>query len=276
MADYILSAFADEASTDLEGQMEAMQENGISLLEMRGVDGKNVSELTDAELRRAASSLKRAGLSTWSIGSPIGKIKITDDFAPHVELFKRVLSAAEITGASCIRFFSFYGVDSPEKINEVMERIGRLIELAKGTSVTLCHENEKGIYGWNVENCLHILQTFPTLRAVFDPANFVQCGVETGSAWKSLAPYVHYLHIKDALVDGTVVPAGYGIGQLPEIMRDFKKRGGKVYSLEPHLRVFPGFNQLEGGERSKIGFAYPDGRSAMRASADAAKAILNF
>ena len=39
MARFILSAFADEASPSLDEQLQALKEEGISLIELRGVDG---------------------------------------------------------------------------------------------------------------------------------------------------------------------------------------------------------------------------------------------
>ena len=41
-----LVAFADEAAPDLAGQIEAMQENGVELLEIRGVDGQNIDGIS--------------------------------------------------------------------------------------------------------------------------------------------------------------------------------------------------------------------------------------
>ena len=74
--------------------------------------------------------------------------------------------------------------------------------------------------------CLEIHQAVPELGGIFDPANFVQCGQDTLEAWKMLAPYVHYLHIKDALLsDGAVVCAGHGDGNVPEILRRLKEQG---------------------------------------------------
>lgn len=96
-----------------------------------------------------------------------------------------------------------------------MERLERFLEASAGSGVTLCHENEKGIYGDTAARCADIHQTLPAFKAVFDPANFIQCGQDTAEAWERLSPYVEYLHIKDALSDGTVVPAGKGIGRIP-------------------------------------------------------------
>ena len=43
---FSLCAFADEATPAVDGQIRALTENGIGLIELRGVDGKNVAELT--------------------------------------------------------------------------------------------------------------------------------------------------------------------------------------------------------------------------------------
>ena len=42
-----LCAFADEAASDRAGQIQALRENRISLLEIRGVDGVNIADLTE-------------------------------------------------------------------------------------------------------------------------------------------------------------------------------------------------------------------------------------
>ena len=54
------------------------------------------------------------------------------------------------------------------------------------------------------------------MKAVFDPANFVQCGVDTLKAWEMLKNKVEYLHIKDA-VGQAIVPAGEGEGNIKEL-----------------------------------------------------------
>ena len=132
--------------------------------------------------------------------------------------------------------------------------MGVFAELAKKAGVIACHENEKGIYGDVASRCLELLQAVPDLRAVFDPANFVQCGQETLSAWQMLKPYVDYLHIKDSKWNGQVVPAGYGDGNVPAIVKDYGLAGGKVMTLEPHLTSFVGLKDLEQeGEESVVG-----------------------
>ena len=272
-----LCAFADEASSALSGQIAALKRNGISHLEIRGVNGKNIKELSRAEVKEVKSILDSEGISVWSIGSPIGKISLADDFHSHTEDFKRILEAADVLGAKRIRMFSFFpvkGMSEQTVRDSVCERIDTLLSLTP-EEITLCHENEKEIFGENTENCLFLHRTFPRLRAVFDPANFIQCGVDTEAAWKALRDYVDYLHIKDAVQDGTVVPAGMGIGNVPMIVGDYLARGGDMMTLEPHLFDFTGLSALENGKSVKLGIsAYKDNDEAFDAAVAALKAIV--
>ena len=113
------------------------------------------------------------------------------------------------------------------------------------------------------------------MRAVFDPANFIQCNVDTLSAWNMLKPYVDYLHIKDAIADGTVVPAGMGLGNLPAIVKDYLASGKSVMTLEPHLNAFTGLDKLEDGESVKQGFTvYKSNEESFDAAVTALKGIL--
>lgn len=251
------AAFADESSDKFSGQVDALKRNGYSFLEIRNVDGRNVTTLTASEAGEMAKVLADQGLSVRSIGSPIGKIDINGDFDAHMELYKHTLELAGVFGAQQIRLFSFFmpkDADPADYRQLVLDRMGLLAQTAKQFGVTACHENEKGIYGDVASRCLEIHQAVPELRAVFDPANFVQCGQDTLQAWELLHPYVEYMHIKDALADGRVVPPGAGIGNVARIVAAYGAQGGQVLSLEPHLFDFVGLKGLEReGEASVVG-----------------------
>ena len=132
-----------------------------------------------------------------------------------------------------------------------MHRLDRMAQYVAQHNVVLLHENEKEIYGDIAPRCLEIMQEFysDSFKAVFDFANFVQCGQDTWEAWEMMRPYVSYVHIKDALfATGGVVPAGEGDGQVKRILGELKKQGYQGFlSLEPHLAEFDGFAALEYG-----------------------------
>lgn len=270
-----LSAFADEADSMLSGQISAMKENGISYLEIRGVDGENIADISVQKAKEIRRQLDDASLKVWSLGSPYGKIGIEDDFGSHLEKFKKSLEIADILGTKHIRLFSFYipQEDTYDKYKDaVMQRLEQFIKAAKGSDVILCHENEKDIYGDIASRCLEIHKAFPEIKAIFDPANFIQCGQDTKEAWTLLAPYVEYMHIKDALADGSVVPAGKGIGNLPYLLENYQ---GSVLTLEPHLSVFEGLANLEANNKSIVGnYCYPSSRAAFDAAVNALKELI--
>lgn len=272
--------FADEASPRIDGQIDALVRNRMDGLEIRNVDGENVSDISLEKAREVRRKLEAAGLAIWSIGSPIGKIDIArDDFPSHLDKLRHTLDIAEILGARRVRMFSFYipaGDDPAAWRDEVLERLNRMADLAEDAGIQLCHENEKGIYGDNAPRCLDIHRSVPRLAGVFDPANFIQTGQDVAEAWEALKPYVDYMHVKDAMADGSVVPAGRGIGSLAGILRDYLARGGTALTLEPHLRVFEGLSALErAGKASRVGgYAYASGDEAFDAAAAALRELL--
>lgn len=280
MKKYSIFAFADEADSLIPGQIEAMKRNGLKGLEIRNVDGTNITDISLEKAREVRKQLDDNGLVTWSIGSPIGKQKIAKDFAPELERFKHTLDLAHELGAGNIRLFSFFMPKEEDPAiyrNEVIDRMGQFIEAAHGSGVFLCHENEKGIYGDIADRCLDLHQQLPELKGIFDPANFVQCHDDTIRGWSLLKNYIHYLHIKDALVSGDVVPAGHGAGNVAYIVKEFLAQGGEAMTVEPHLRIFDGLKALEeNGDIGAIGkqFTYPTANDAFDAACNALKDVL--
>lgn len=253
MSKFILSAFGDEIADDLKTQMDVLEQHGISHIEMRGVNGRPLVQHTLEEAAGIRKELDRRGFKISSVGSPIGKINITDDFEAHLELFRHTVKLAGILGAGYIRMFSFFipKGEKPEKYrDEVLRRWREFIRESEGSGLVLLHENEKDIYGDTPERCLDLLESLDCsyLKAVFDPANFVQCDVKTyPEAFEMLRDHSVYFHIKDALYkDHSVVPSGYGNGGLPEILRELHRSGYEGFlSLEPHLGAFSGLAALE-------------------------------
>ena len=273
-----ICAFADEASPMIDGQIAAMKRNGISLLEIRGVDGENIKDVSADKVREVKKKLDDAGMAVWSMGSPIGKIKTDDSIDEHIEAHKRIMEYADILGTKRIRMFSFlnfkeYPLSWEEFEAKAFPMMRKLCD-ATPSDYILCHENEKRIFGENPENCLKLLREFKQLRAVFDPANFVQCGVDTLKAWEMLKEYVDYMHIKDANEKGKVVPAGHGIGNVPELIKKYTSQGGDVVTLEPHLNSFVGLANLEDGESLDVEFSYKDTDESFDAAVSALRAII--
>lgn len=257
---WTLTGFADEISPDLSEQLATLSDEDIHYLEFRSVSDTNVLDLSNAELRQVKDTLSRSNTAVSSIGSPIGKIDITDAFGPHLDRFERALEIARLLEAPYIRIFSFFipqNDDPGQYRDEVLDRLQRLVERATGGDVILLHENEKHIYGDVPERCHDILSTIdsPLLRAAWDPANFVQCGVRPHAAgYEMLRPFIEYVHVKDArLQGGDVVPAGEGDGDVRETARALRDSGYDGYfSFEPHLARAESFSGFSGPDLFRL------------------------
>lgn len=272
---FTLTGFGDEISPHLDEQLNLLRSERISYIELRGVEGKGILDLDKKEIREVRKTLEDRGVEVSCLASPIGKVSITEDFDTYMKLFKKALDRACFFETKYVRLFSYYiPLDrKPEEFREkVMERMREKTELAEKEGVVLLHENEKRIYGDTPQRCLDILRSVdsPHLRAIFDPANFVQIKIDPlKEALPPLFSYIEYVHIKDALFKtGKVVPPGEGGGQIKEILQFLKGNGFRGFlSLEPHLEVAG----EKGGFSGKKGF-----RKAARALKDIISEIQGF
>lgn len=239
------SAFADELGDDLTHQIATLKASRVGNIELRGVWGKNILDLTESEVKQVKKQAQDAGIGFSAVGSPVGKFPLDGDFSMQLEALKKMLDYAAILEAPYIRMFSFYVPHDQEPAavrGQVMDWLGRLIREAEKTKIVLAHENEKEIYGAIGDRCLDLFTTLrsPNFTGIFDFANFVQCGQRPyEDCWVKLKPYITYFHIKDAVMGKEeMVMAGQGDGNIEKILGEAYAAGYDNYlTLEPHLSV---------------------------------------
>jgi len=256
-----LAGFTDEISPDLDEQIGVCKQTGITHFELRGVENRNVLDFDPALRQKIKSKLAAAGLGVISIGSPIGKVKISDPWETHFERFKIAVEMAEFFDAPMIRVFSYYSPDGesgdvlPHR-DEVIRRFREKVRYIQNKPVSMIHENEKHIFGAKTAQCVDLMKTIdsPKLRTAFDFANFIQEQVNPAEAWPQLKPFTTHIHIKDArMADGQVVPAGQGDGHIAEILVDAYRSGYRGFlSLEPHLASAKQFSGFSGPHLFKV------------------------
>ena len=253
---WTLSGFIDEISDDFSLQCKVAAGLGLRYVEVRSAWGINILDLDSGQLDTVRETLAANDLKVSSIGSPIGKIKIDDEFAPHLERMQHAVEVAKTLEAPYIRLFSFFipeGTDPDSRRDEVLTRMSALADTAVDSDVILVHENEKDIYGDIPRRCLDIVTSVssPKLQLAWDPANFVQVGVRPYTeGYAMLRPHLAYVQIKDALLaDASVVVAGAGDGEVRETVRALRADGfDGFFSLEPHLGEYTAFGALSGPE----------------------------
>ena len=125
-----LCAFSDEAGSSLQAQIDALHRNGMSLMEIRMVDGENISKISLEKAAEIAKTLKENNIQVWSIGSPLGKVHLNEEFklSDTLDQCEHLCKLANILGADKIRMFSFY--DAYDKKAEVIDYLKQLVALA--------------------------------------------------------------------------------------------------------------------------------------------------
>ena len=237
---YTLSCFADEISPNLNEQLDEME---IVAQQVQIVVAPLLGAVQQAGIIR--------NMAPPEILGPMGVdavYKVTYDWCCSKgqmnirEHARRAVEIARLMGCPRVRVFSFY-MDKNEldaRRGEVMDRLGKMADIAADAGVILMHENEAGIYGEKSARCEDIVKSVnhPALRAVFDPSNFVAAGeAPFDECLPRLRDAIVYMHIKDSRrSDGVIVPAGEGDAQLREILPVFA--GEDMFlTLEPHLAV---------------------------------------
>ena len=116
----ILSGFTDEAGQAIEAQIKATKELGWKHLSARGVNGKNIHDLSDAEFDSVAEQLDSASIQVIEFGSLIGSWSkpIDSDFDLTIAEINRAIPRMQRLGTKMIRVMSYgqkpWGEDQQE------------------------------------------------------------------------------------------------------------------------------------------------------------------
>lgn len=256
MCQYKISGFSDEIDASLGRQLKTVSDLGMRYICLRAADSIGIADYTlQAFCDTVLPRLNAANIQISCLGSPIGKISITDDAAyekqcAQLETLCKICKAAD---CQYIRIFSFWmphGKDPALFRQTVIDKLRGFARIAEKYHVTLLHENEKDIYGDTGIRCKDLLDSIasPALKAAFDFANFVQCGEDTCDCWELLKKEVHDIHVKDAVYGkGENVLCGAGDGEIAEILKKAFSQDSFTgfLTLEPHLVLFDTLQSLE-------------------------------
>jgi sugar phosphate isomerase/epimerase len=250
----VLSAFADEISPDLEIQVATLKRLDVPGLDLRGVGGVNVLQLSSAVLDKVRTTCAAHGLHVQAIGSPVNKVRFSATArVEEREKLKIAIGAAHATDCRRIRLFTPEGDDA----EGILDWMAEQIELATAEDVVLLHENDARYWGAFPENAKKLFGTFdtPHFRLAFDFANTVLLGYSPVDDWLPwMVPYLDTLHIKDAIAsEHRVVPAGEGDGRLADVLAALKSQGWDgPLTLEPHLQAAGAFGGFSGPELFEV------------------------
>lgn len=251
------TGFADEAATDIDGQIRATKELGWNCIESRSIDGINIHDLSDQAFDVVAEKLAESGVQVNCFGSTIanwGK-KITEPFDSSLAEAQRAIPRMQRLGAKLVRIMSFAVLENQSPEDQMKEeRFKRLRELVARFSdagILAVHENCMNFGGMGWTYTQELLGQVPGLKLVFDTGNPVFTDDRTKpapfpkqSAWEfydHVRDHIAYVHVKDGIwnqneQNTTYTWPGEGEGDVHKILQDLIVSGydGGI-SIEPHM-----------------------------------------
>ncbi len=262
------TGFADEAAGDIDTQIKATKELGWTNIESRGIDGINITDISDEKFEEVCEKLQSAGVSINCFGSEVANWKKDprkeEDFQKSIEDLNRGIPRMQRLGTKMIRGMSFVTIrdeepDSPELEEIIFKKIRHLVKMCEDAGIIYVHENCQNYGGMSHEHTLKLIDNVnsPALKLVFDMGNPVGTYNRIGekpykkqNSWEfysNVKEYVHYIHIKDCKYIGEsdgIFPKldhtfpGEGDGKIKMILSDLLKNGyDGGFSMEPHMAV---------------------------------------
>jgi sugar phosphate isomerase/epimerase len=242
------SGISDEAGQPIATQIKAHKELGWKHLELRMVDGNNITQLSDADFDAVVAAVQEAEMEVSCFGSAIANWArpITCDAQIDIDDLKQAIPRMKRLGTEFIRVMSYPNdpdnpIDEPTWRKEAIARMKTLAKMAEDGGIILAHENCSGWGGLSADNSNILLEEVnsPALKVVYDTGNPVSYKQDAWEYYQKVYDHIAYVHIKDAnLVDGEAVYCYCGDGQgfVKETIADLLSKGYTGgFSIEPHL-----------------------------------------
>jgi sugar phosphate isomerase/epimerase len=239
------SGIADEAGTTIDVQIKAHKELDWKHIEIRNIQGVNLTDLCDETFEELADMLAAAGLAVSCFASQL--CNWSRPIIKHPDIDRRELLRAiprmQELGCRFIRIMSYPNAGWPEEKwrDEVVSRLKMLAEIAEDSDITLLHENCDGWGGRGPQQSLELLRRVnsPNLKLLWDTGNPSGHAQDPWAYYSAVREHVVYVHIKDCAIENGKLRytfPGEGQGKVREVLRDLKQHGYKGgLSIEPHL-----------------------------------------
>ncbi len=259
----IITGIGDESGKSLQAQINAHKELGWNAIELRLVDGVNVSTtaFSDEKFKEVKETLEANNMTVAGFASAIGNWSrpINGDFSVDVNDLKVSAKRMNMLGTKYTRIMSWVETDMAEADikKEVIRRLKELSKIAESEGIYIAHENCTGWGGHNADNMLALKEEVnsPNFVLLYDIGNVVSHGSDPVEFFNKIRGHFSYIHVKDCVA----IPGkssdkfrycGEGDARVYEILQKVIKEDGYdgIISIEPHVSAI--VHSGEGKEKS--------------------------
>ena len=239
------SGIADEAGQSLSAQICAHQELGWKYVEIRNVDGVQLTDLSDEKFDAICAQLADADMKVSGFASGIANwaTKISDDFHLSVDTLERAMKRMQRLETKYLRVMSYPndGFSDDAWRDESVRRMKELGARAEAAGRVLVVENCDGWASTSAQNYARFFELVnsPAVKAVYDTGNPASHGQTNTREWyENAKPHIAYIHIKAHTTGESAQHTWPDVGAscIEETLRDQLQNGYNGFiSIEPHL-----------------------------------------
>ena len=261
-----VGVISDEISQDLDHACYVIaKEWGLHLVELREVWGKNLQQISDAQIAEAQKILAKYDLKVTDISSPLYKVDWPGappsqygskadlhgadaaTFKQQDEVLDRSISLAKQFKTGKVRCFDFWRIDTIQNYRkDINAKLQESAQKAAKQNIMLVLENEFACNTATGRESAATLSGIPSrnLALNWDPGNAVMRGELDAfpNGWDALPKErIHHCHVKNATkdADGKIVWAPVNVGYI-DWAAQFKALAATGYSdavmLETHYK----------------------------------------
>ncbi len=255
-AQHTIAFVNDELKAPLSDTIAFAQENGVTALEMRSIEGRNFLALSPDEQQDAARRISDAGIKVVGLASPLlkwaapGRVagKLGDQFGFEIgsrslgDIARLTADAAHRLGTRNVRIFSFLTHDG-FTLADLDAALDELLALAEREDLVFHVENEPVCNIQDEVDLMALMQArrHPRLKALLDIGNIYAKGVAPEpSRMAALMPFVDHMHFKDFSIGAGRRHVAVGEGDIPFgafIEACFAAAAGRALTLSVETHV---------------------------------------
>jgi L-ribulose-5-phosphate 3-epimerase len=239
-----LSVVTDEIDEDLARALDVCSDLGITVVEIRSVDGKNIVEHTTKSIAGIQRMLSDQGVRVCAIAAPFLKCEANSDLDLAWRDFERSIRTARKLGAPIVRAFSFWRADDPRSVFPKLIPILRsAASVATGAGLRLAIENEHSCNVATGDEAAAIVRACrpASLGVIWDPANEARYSPAAASGvagYIAVREQVAHVHMKDVDAAGNWIRVGAGIVDHRALLTALRRDGYEgCVSVETHYTV---------------------------------------
>jgi len=244
-----LGVITDEISQDVERAAAVSKEMGLDCIELRGCWGKNIKDLTNAEVQRIKKIAKAAELQVICLASPFFKCTIANEaeVKEHLDFLPRLAEMTKLFDADIIRGFAFWSTENPaQHWEKAIMKLREAADICEDEGIMLALENEHAtLVGTGREARMAVDAVgSKSLRIVWDAGNAFCAGeIPCPEGYLQVRGDTVHVHVKDAVRDmatGKIRFVAVGTGEI-DYRSQFKALREDGYegcvSIETHYRI---------------------------------------